>query len=84
MQTAAHRRESSEEISAELAQFDHLYREAESGTGASAARETELPDGEYLAVVEQVDLTRSRTSGVSSFESARSAGITCTWLPSLL
>lgn len=63
MQTAAHRRESSEEISAELAQFDHLYRVAESGPGAHAAHESDVPDGEYLAVVEQVDLTRSRTSG---------------------
>ena len=46
------------EVAAELAQFDGLYEAADDG-----ARENF--DGEYPVVVEQVELTRTRTSGNS-------------------
>lgn len=50
------------DVTAELAQFDDLYQAA----GSDANRETgqnEIPDGEYPVVVEQVEFTRSQTSG---------------------
>ena len=46
--------------SSDLAEFDGLYQSAEIAPGATPA---EVPDGEYLAVIDQVDLTQARTSG---------------------
>jgi Protein of unknown function (DUF669) len=54
---------SAKEMSAELAQFDHLYEAAEGG--ANDSFDGGVPDGEYPVVVEQVELTRTRTSGNS-------------------
>ena len=51
------------DMSAELAQFDHMYESAE--TRSNESPDAGVPDGEYPVVVEQVDLTRSQTSGSS-------------------
>jgi len=47
------------EMAADLAQFDNLYESADAG--GSESMESEVPDGEYAVIIEQVDLTRARS-----------------------
>ena len=51
------------ELAADLAQYDELYQSAEGSAASSPRTETEIPDGEYSVVVEQVDFTRTQTTG---------------------